>query len=507
MKYSDAEDILLKVESTIDVNSITYDNYVIWPILKYYLFFGLCGIGNDNNTGDIKRSSIRKYSPDVIQKIANHTNQLFKIIFYSYKSFIEINKIKKLTATSILFIDVSDAEYVDTVNEKKYSRYISPYFEFIKKKYSTLFFNLSELKSKHVKLNEPYNFNVKYFLSKYRLLYYYFNRFKPQKEVIDNFNLIEKNKSINYISTIISGDELVKVMNEIICYEKIWSIILKQTTPKVVFIECFYGNLKYYGLIAACKKMDIKVVDIQHGYANIMYLGWDKKMKTGSTYLPDFYWCWSKYDVENLKKSRRESNYLQPILGGNLWMKKHLNDQVINAYSKKVKCIVNKGNYKKKIIVTLQHSLSISDILIKALTNSPTDWIWLIRFHPLDFVDKEYRSKYIKVLLNFSNVEFENSTNADLYYLFKITDIHITHYSTSCLEALSFGLQTILIGKENEHFYKDLIKKEIFFLADTYNNILELIESSCKLKEMDYDFFKIETSEDASIKALKMLLN
>lgn len=75
------------------------------------------------------------------------------------------------------------------------------------------------------------------------------------------------------------------------------------------------------------------------------------------------------------------------------------------------------------------------------------------------------------------NVEYLLSTEDNLYGLFDLVDIHVTHYSTIAIEAISFNLPTILIGDNFANLYKAYTEAGHFYVANDSKQILKFIEN------------------------------
>ena len=506
MDYNLARKIIEDIEAKAAVQTISYNGRFAWPVIKYHFFFGLLKWGQAGNSNTIEQ---KPYTPGFFKKLNAHFGNVSMLVSNYFKAQREFQKLKEAKGNnSVLFLDVTDAEYVDDMAGKKYSRYISPYYEFMKEKQKVFFINLAEKKSMHAKKNEPYYFNCGFTLENFQIKNYYNNKFNKSRQGISGINLIRDAIKNEEYADIVSEDVLIQDLELTAAYELLWNEILAILNPKLIVLECFYGNPNYSGLLAASKKRKIKSVDLQHGIsADQMYMGWTKIPKKGYDLLPDYYWCWSKYDVNNIISSRQRSSVLSPLLGGNLWFRKQLNETRQNVNNNHIESLISNGSYKKIMLVTLQHSIPVSDILIKAINNSDEDWLWLVKFHPLDFVDPQYRNKYKAAIKDCRNVEYENTTGADLYFLLKKVNVHLTHHSTSSVEAISLKVPTILLGSKFETIFKEFIDSRNFYVAQTESEILDLIAKDITTDEATFDYFKIETSEAVADNLLNQLLN
>ena len=506
MDYNLARKIIEDIETKTGVQTISYNGRFAWPVIKYHFFFGLLKWGQ---VGNSNTSEQKPYTPGLLKKLNAHFRNMRLLVSNYFKAEREFQKLKKVRGNqSVLFLDVTDAEYVDEMTGKKYSRYISPYYEFMKEKRDVFFINVAEKKSAYIKKNEPYYFSSEYGLGNFHIKNYYNKKFNKSRKSISGISLISDAIQNEHYANVLSEDILIEDLELTAAYERLWNKVLAILKPKLIVLECFYGNPNYSGLLAASKKRKIKSVDLQHGIsADQMYMGWTKTPNEGYDLLPDYYWCWSKYDVNNIMSSRQQSPALSPMLGGNLWFRKQLSETRKNVSNNHIESLLSCGSYKKIMLVTLQHSIPVSDILIKAINNSDKDWLWLVKFHPLDFVDPEYRNRYKAALKDCKNVEYENTTGADLYFLLKKANVHLTHHSTSSIEAISLKVPTILLGNKFETIFKEFIDSKNFYVAQTETEILGLIEKNITTNEATFDYFKNETSEAVADNLLNQLLN
>lgn len=507
MNFSRAKKITDTLEEKVDVRTITYKNYFIWPLLKYHLFYSLVKFSENNSSQtNNKQIPVNSFKPTVVSRIKFYFYQLYTVLIADWKNASYRSKLP--SAVDFLFADVTNAEYVDVKSEKKYSRYITPYVELLNKNGKLLFINNYNENVRLDKYINPFYFPSKYLINKYNVWAFYKNKLKIQSTSISNIDSFFNHYKNEAYSSIISKEKIISDLLEIEQYEKFWLPILKKTKPKCVFLECYYGNNNYYGLITACKKMNIKSIDIQHGVSQAqMYVGWSKVPKKGYHFLPDYYWCWSEYDVKQLIQTRNGAQELQPILGGNFWLAENRKNLLTNESDLKISDRIKEKQYKKVILVTLQYSIPISTILLNAVEQSPDDWFWLVRFHPLDINDPGYREAYIKALKDKSNVDFENATKANLYNLLSFTNVHITHHSTVAIEAVTYKVPTILLGDVFKEIFKEFIESGNFFIANSCDEILSLISSDLKINISTYNYFKIHTDENITHRLLHEIAN
>ncbi len=494
MDYQSAVKVIDQLESEFSVEMTKYEEHYVWPILKYYLLANLLKI---SDTKEAPSVIIKKSSTSFYFKLINKIG----VVSGGVKSYINF-KVKwiffkvKIKPVDYLVLDVKDSLYEDEIDGKKYSKYISPYAEFLNRDGNSILINTLETSiGGAVKIIPPIELRSKYFIDYKKAFNQLLRRGSKQASPkIECFKFIKTFFENKPYPILLDEELMTYLLDDVLLFEEFWSRILKVVKPKAVFFECYYGNLSNYGLISAAKKLSIKTIDIQHGISlGVNYLNWSKTPDGGYDFLPDYYWCWGNIDVNNVLKSRNSSKEMQPLLGGNLWLSKNIKSEIENPCNVLIKELIKDSKPRKVIIVSLQHSIPISMFLLDAIQKSKVDILWLIRFHPRDYLDPGYREAFIKSIEGLNNVEFEFTTKANLYGLFRFVDIHITHHSNVAVEAISFKIPTILLGDKFIELYSSYIEAKHFFIALNENEILNHIESDIRINEENYDLFKMQS--------------
>lgn len=495
MDYNSAHNLIEEIENRNDLGLVKYSKYKAWPLIKYHLYFALLKYNENKEDSSIANSSTTS-KQSVVKSVIKFPLNIFRCFVYSLKyknelSFL-LNKVKK---NAILFIDVDDVLYEDIMDNKLYSRYISPYIELVKKNYETILLNVSSDKKTSEKSESPYYFNIQSFID-FSVIK---NQLRKKNNVqLENFDLIANSIEDKRYKELVSKSFIESQLKKIEIYEEIWYLILSNCKPKAVFMSCHYGNLSNYGLLVAAKKLNIKTIEIQHGLAlSAMYLGWNKASVLGDyEFLPNYYWCWSLNDKNVIKNSRIDSKMFQPLLGGNAWFTKNISINNVNDSNLELNKLIDNKKPQKIILVTLQHSIPISEILLEAIRKSTTDFLWLVRFHPRDYFDPEYRKNYIAAFQELKNVEYVYTTKANLYQLLQRIDIHITHHSTVAIEAICFNKITILLGDKFQDIFEKYIEAKLFKIANTSGDILNIINSELPCDFEKFNIFKFYSSTE-----------
>jgi hypothetical protein len=286
--------------------------------------------------------------------------------------------------------------------------------------------------------------------------------------------------------------------------------VLSVTRPKTVFLVCYY-HLIAMSLIRECKEKGITSVDIQHGARGsyqAYYTHWTKIPNNGYELIPDFFWCWGQISKNNIERTCT-SNCVshQAIVGGNLRLAKFLNGNCIskniNPYCEKLK------KADKLILIAMSDpSIFLPKFVLKAMRASSVAWRWLIRLHPYH-CNSEEKDRLSTIIQEYGiyNYEIDFPNDSHLYELLRICDHHITFSSSTCYEALKFGVPTTFIDPSSFHAFGEDINNNIFMFADTSEALIASIKQEDYLDPgIDMSEY-IETDKAVALKSWNIILN
>jgi hypothetical protein len=231
---------------------------------------------------------------------------------------------------------------------------------------------------------------------------------------------------------------------------------LKKVQPKIVFIVYYYG-LYGMSMTLACRRLSIPTVDLQHGVQGDLhaaYGNWLNVPKDGFNLLPNYFWCWSKTESNAINQWSHSVGNHEAITGGNMlleiWKSKEYD--FINDYEK----IFNQLNFKGyKILVTLSPGISSSNVLsnlFQVIAETQNQYNWLIRLHPNMLSQKKNVIHDLKSY-GIYNYEINQISRLPLYTILNNTDLHITHSSSTVIEASMFGIQSVIINEYGKELY------------------------------------------------------
>lgn len=265
---------------------------------------------------------------------------------------------------------------------------------------------------------------------------------------------------------------------------KAYQWLFNRLKPSAVFIVSYY-NLDGMAINLACRKLNIQSVDIQHGFQGNLHAAygrWRKVPESGYELLPSIFWCWSDGDVEAISKwSAAVTRWHRPLRGGNLWLDQWLTDEqpVVRRYDKRIQEILEQYPGQRHILVTLQTGLAdlktLSPIL-EAMQRSKEIWRWWVRLHPCMTRD---RKTIKKLLQNYGivDIDIDIATDFPLYALLRHMDVHITHSSSTVIEAQMFDVPSVVFSARGHEYFPDQIASAWALPAFTTTEIVQAIQT------------------------------
>jgi hypothetical protein len=270
---------------------------------------------------------------------------------------------------------------------------------------------------------------------------------------------------------------------------------LRQTGVKILISVCWY-DAEVMAATLAARRLGVTSVDLQHGTQGVghfAYDGWLKAPLSDFEIVPDKFWSWGEGQAKRLMHENPAfAQQRNAFVGGNLWLNKCRNKDIAfsDARFDTLKREIN--NHMLTILVTLQHGYQYNELITTAISNSPEEWFWLVRLHP---ATSEKEISHVKNLLNAfstSKVEYVVASEAPLLLLIGISNVHITGSSTCALEALGFGLPSIIVNEDGFIAYKKYIDAGVMLFAKNAEDVVSMITLS---QGIDKDLCQ-QTSDD-----------
>jgi tetratricopeptide (TPR) repeat protein len=473
---------IVAVEQSYDVNSILFDDIMVWPFMRLILSQQL--FHRDKN--------FLKLEP----------NQDYGIHYLSSLSTKELELLNTHKDTDIFFF--STHVTLDR-QEKMDGKYFHPYFDPIidlckGQLYSTI---KCELFSNQSKKYLP-RYHSPIFLSPSVE-----NKKADLSVKIRHFDLF--NEVIQDITGFSVDEEYILIsMQSLSLWQKYFIEILRIISPKIAFLVCFEYKTAM-AFISACRKLGILTVDIQHGVnANYhpLYTHWTKIPSKGYSLVPNFFWCWGNTTKNSINNwNLTGSKYHEAIVGGNQRYHHFLNSDndktTLNTGINQFYESINKSD--KVILYALQGTVEFSDIVLEAMIHSPKKWLWLIRMHP-SHIDKnkkqELNNHLAKLKINF---DIDYSTSISLFSLLKRSHHHITAYSATCYDAIAFRVPTTFVDPSGKELFGQDIDAGIFSYATNWKELMNTIINNTMNPSIGRLTNYVETSQEKAIEALKII--
>jgi len=475
-------EMLVTIEHTIDeIAYLSYEGIELWPIIRLILWQKLV------------------HSNYEVPKKNSFKNLKFPLYTLSQSQNAELNKYR---ICDILFFSKWNEHAVQKDNAF-FNVHIDPIIAYLKDyKYFKIELATNQSKQTFPRFINTYLLNPEMRVNTVNI-----------ENGINNF--IDIQKQIQDITGITVDEyEIIKSIYDTIAWELFFSNILSIIHPKALFLV-FFGYNTGMGLIRACKKKDIIIVDIQHGVQgdyHPYYTRWTTithKSKICSI-LPDYCWCWGESTKRNMDQwmNPKDIPIIKTVVGGyprlSLWKNKEdfiINDRMRNFY----KFIEQK---QKVILVSLSHEqLPIPEHVFSAMSMVRNkNWIWLFRLHPnhrsqsmvkqIELLSKKYQV---------NNLEIECATFFPLFGLLKRSHHHVSLCSSVFYEAFAFEVETTMIHPISITLFENDYKKSLFRYADTAESLIDSIQME-KRNHLDYTFF-VQTDKNITMDSIDTILS
>jgi len=238
--------------------------------------------------------------------------------------------------------------------------------------------------------------------------------------------------------------------------ERIWGEILDVTKARRVF-----GIQPSRELCVACHKRGVWVADVQHGVIAERHPWYGKKFRAADPreQLPDAFLVWDYGSAEVLNRWTKAKGIDARVVG-NRWvarfMKPRSDDRLVQEMIAEFNKTMSGRVKKKNILVSLSWGESnIPNGFIcpglEEVMKATSDRIqWMIRLHPNQvrgFAEHEFPKfkAYFSAELR-DHAEWEVATRAPLPVLLASSDLHITWWSSTSIEAAQFGIKSAALN-------------------------------------------------------------
>jgi hypothetical protein len=236
---------------------------------------------------------------------------------------------------------------------------------------------------------------------------------------------------------------------------------LNKVNPKLVFLVPYNG---YAGraLTYVCNLRGIQSVDIQHGVQgdyHPAYAQFGNIPEEGFNTLPCTFLTWSENDTSVIHKWSQQVHGMNvKTLGNLLEVTFHEDNQRSMAFDELFKKTFHKKQRKYFILISLIWDHFLPDEFKTLMEKSPSDYYFLIRFHPSTTLRERQLVKLELSEMNINNYDVESASELPLYALLRNVDLNVTQRSTTVIEAANFDVVSFISDKIGIAYYSELIR-------------------------------------------------
>lgn len=269
---------------------------------------------------------------------------------------------------------------------------------------------------------------------------------------------------------------LVRLWVRLAALRDYFTDILKIARPVRGFVNTYY-SVEGMAFVLACRRCGVTVADVQHGVQgdyHIAYGQWINSPCEGYELLPHEFWVWSELERRAIDAWRPpQSTSSLPVVTGNSWLElwRNPSEPFLRQVLAEARRLRGAGA-RCCVLVTLQWGLPEEETLklLRAIQLAPDDFQWWLRLHPVVANDRRPIRSLIEQY-GLKGIEVDGPTDLPLHALLKVCDVHVTHSSSTVLEAAEFGVPSVVTSHYGEEAFEAQIASGIATVATTDGEI------------------------------------
>lgn len=439
--FADIHRLIRAIENKFDVNSLTYRDVCVWPVVRSTI-----RIFMDGRIGKV-------FSPNVPLVTSSLKAGQVQVGFQELMA--KSGDAERIRRADVLLMGWKSPRVV-AERGKLVDVHFDPIVEASEGQFScskVLFSSKAEL-SERQELQYPYqHINLKPYLRAIVAAEAGANLNDSNNQIAGWEQLRKYLKASHSLELPAEPRGLIWQLNCILYLSSLMERVLANVHPKLVI---FVGqNVGTFAMSLACYRAGIACADLQHGSgaanaANIKWFGLRHVPDRGYELLPDYFFVWENQSRDRMLSEVNRPVHM-PLLFGNLALsrKSDLSEKQIGGADK-----------RKTILVTLSW-LSVDkppEHLFEAIEKSPADWRWLVRMHPMDATDdaKVSELEHLFATRTSRQVEIREPSLSPLPELLRDVDRHVSMFSSTYVDASYFGIGTTFIHHKASSLFADL---------------------------------------------------
>lgn len=253
-----------------------------------------------------------------------------------------------------------------------------------------------------------------------------------------------------------------------------FSLLLKKLSPKKCYIVCYY-SLVGMALCAACNRLGITVIDLQHGVSGRnmrAYGSWVNISQAGYNTLPSIFYCWTRSDKKAIDSWASGSNgNHKASLKGNLWRDFFVSSEVFKQSLRDYSFFEHKLlSYAKVILISAQSS-NLAPIFLEFIKRAPSHYAFLIRLHPnvshdnLMAIEDDFKRIHPSCFAVLA-------TELPVQQVVRYANIHLTEWSALVYDAMFEGVPSIVVNAAGRDYFDDFICLNLVRYCDSVEALL-----------------------------------
>ena len=268
--------------------------------------------------------------------------------------------------------------------------------------------------------------------------------------------------------------------------------LLQKKNPKLVFLVVAYENK---ALVAACKKMNMEIIELQHGTISPYHLGYSYPENTRKfnneikeiEYFPDKILSFGDY-WKNACPFPIDSENIIPM--GFPYFEENS-----KTYMKIAEKKDNEQIGQKQILFISQGVIGkyLSKLAYETASNinDSQNYNFIYKLHPGEYGTWRENYDYLtKAVDEFENFTVIDKSKPQLYELFAKSHYQIGAFSTAIYEGLAFNCKTFIIDVPGVEYLDDLIDKDIVKKVKNSEELINYINNeNISIQEYDKDYF------------------
>lgn len=248
-----------------------------------------------------------------------------------------------------------------------------------------------------------------------------------------------------------------------------------------VFVVSYY-SVAGFAMNLAAFRLGVPAIDVQHGVINpehTAYTHWRAPPNEGSALMPTAYWTWSEEEARIIREGVPLAGDAV-VVGGHPFVEAWQAGWFETASTARSEAVALKGRLPSHMhaLVTLQPGL-MEEAVLRPLLDAMREVRnveWWVRGHPGSQNDLSVVESLLKN--TDATYDLEASTRLPLYALLENADIHLTHSSSTVIEAANFGVPSVLWSGYGEELFPALVGAGVALVGESGPEVIRLVRSA-----------------------------